>query len=451
MHLTEHTLVNRSQNHPSRLIRLRRKNTFVASVLLSVLVNAACLGADSAPATGKGKGRVTIVYQDDAIQPENRDAIKKIRDSGVFERMADRLTKAVALPHDLQVVVTDKLPKGFDDPTTETDGGKIWWPAAFSKATHDILTEFLPEVIPSKGPPRAISKENFTADVLNVWGNQFILGHELGHALMHQLNVPPTGMEEDSADGFATFFTVNDKDTGPNAALGAAVLFDAMGSKRPNLTLEDFSSDHPVILQRVYNFLCAVVGSDPQRLQNPLVTDGYIPQTRALLSRKEWTQLNYGWWTVLEPHITDNSKKETKAARQQARKDLEDEKKALPANRFAAGSATTNQSLGFFFGTVWNDGIDSSMTTHGNLSSRKIAFCGANGAGSSNDAIVTSIMSESLASSKNKCVPQHAANERSRFAYAILRGSPFVRTRSLRGTDPHCTYGAPTLRRQSMQ
>ena len=317
------------QNHPSQAMRLRRSVTFVASVLLSVIRGHALLRRrDSTPAQAKGKGRVTIVYQDDAIQPENRDAIKKIRDSGVFERMADRLTKAVALPHDLQVVVTDKLPKGFDDPTTETDGGKIWWPAAFSKATHDILTEFLPEVIASKGPPRAISKENFTPDVLNVWGNQFILGHELGHALIHQLNVPLTGMEEDSADGFATFFTVNDKDTGPNAALGAAVLFDAMGSKRPNLTLEDFSSDHPVILQRVYNFLCAVVGSDPQRLQNSLVTDGYIPQIRALLCRKEWTQLNYGWWTLLEPHLTDSSKKETKAARQQARKDLEDENKA---------------------------------------------------------------------------------------------------------------------------
>jgi hypothetical protein len=72
------------------------------------------------------------------------------------------------------------------------------------------------------------------------------------------------------------------------------VLFDAMGSKRPNLTLEDFSSDHPVILQRVYNFLCCVVGSDPQRLKNSLVTDGYIPEVRALLCRKEWTQLNYG-------------------------------------------------------------------------------------------------------------------------------------------------------------
>lgn len=177
-------------------------------------------------------------------------------------------------------------------------------------------------------------------------GQSVHLGHKLGHALIHQLNLPLTGLEEGSADGFATFFTVNDNDTGPNAALGAAVLFDAMGSKRPNLTLEDFSSDHPVILQRVYNSLCAVVGSDPQRLQNSLVNDGYIPDARALLCRKEWTQLNYGWWTMLEPHFTDSSKKDTKAARQQARKDLEDENKALPAKikqiRGGQRNVTTN-------------------------------------------------------------------------------------------------------------
>ena len=91
------------------------------------------------------------------------------------------------------------------------------------------------------------------------------------------------------------------------------------------------------------------------------------------------------------------------------------------------------------FGVFWNDGIDSSITTQGNLSSRKIAFCGANGVASSSDAIVKSIVSESLLSSKNKCVPQHAANERIRFACGIFRGSPFVTTTSLRGTDPHCT------------
>jgi hypothetical protein len=251
-------------------------------------------------------------------------------DSGVFERMADRLTKAVALPHDLQVVITDNVPKGIDDPTTEVDGRRIFWPAAFSKETYDVLIEFLPEVIRDKGAPKVISQENFTADVLNVWGNQFILGHELGHAVIHQLNLPLTGLEEDSADGFATFFTVIDNETGPNAALGAAVLFDAMGSKRPNLTMEDFSSDHAVIQQRVYNFLCSALGSDPQRLHS-LVTDGYIPESRAMFCVKEWTQLNYGWWTVLEPHLTRSYKKETETVRQQARQNLEAENNALRA------------------------------------------------------------------------------------------------------------------------
>jgi hypothetical protein len=42
-------------------------------------------------------------------------------------------------------------------------------------------------------------------------------------------------------------------------------------------------------------------------------------------------QLNYGWWTVLEPHLTRSDKRETKAVREQARKNLEDENNALLA------------------------------------------------------------------------------------------------------------------------
>src|SRR6266702_2026561 len=69
------------------------------------------------------------------------------------------------------------------------------------------------------------------------------------------------------------------------------------------------------------------------------------------------------------------------------------------------------------FRLFWNIGSDSSIVTQGNLSSSQIVFCGANGVGSSKEAIVTSIASESLVSSKNKCVPQHPAKERIRFAY----------------------------------
>ncbi len=77
---------------------------------------------------------------------------------------------------------------------------------------------------------------------------------------------------------------------------------------------------------------------------------------------------------------------------------------------------------------------DRSIVTRGNLSSSQIVFCGAT-AGSSSDAIVTSIVSESFASSKNKCVPQQAAKERIRFACATLRGLPFGRTRTSPAID----------------
>jgi len=294
-----------------------------------MLGGASCFASDNAgPVAARGQGRVTIVYQQDAIQPENRAAMKTIIDSRVFERMADRLTKAVALPHDLEVVVTDNMPAGVDVPTTELDGRRIYWPPAFSKDTHDALAKALPGLVRDKGVSAIIPPENFSADALNAWGSQFILGHELGHALIHQLHLPLTGLEEDSADGFAIFFTIHDQETGPNAALAAAVLFDAFA--KPELTIEDFSSDHAVIRQRAYNFLCAAFGSDPRRLQS-LVTDGTIPEARAMMCGKEWAQLNHGWWTVLAPHLTPEHARDTKALRQQALHNLEREHTVLAA------------------------------------------------------------------------------------------------------------------------
>ena len=34
------------------------------------------------------------------------------------------------------------------------EGRRIFWPAAFSKATHDVLTKFVPEVVRDKGVPK---------------------------------------------------------------------------------------------------------------------------------------------------------------------------------------------------------------------------------------------------------------------------------------------------------
>jgi hypothetical protein len=93
----------------------------------------------------------------------------------------------------------------------------------------------------------------------------------------------------------------------------------------------------------------------------------------------------------------------------------------------------------------------SSSATHGSRSSVQMVISGGNGTGSSSDAIVTSTFKASGASSKNKCVPQHAANDRTRFACGIFRSVPLRSVNAARSTLPHVTKGAPLLRRQSMQ
>jgi len=91
----------------------------LAIILVASLLQLASYSRDenAKPTVARGNGHVKIVYDDAGIKPENRDVVKQIRDSGVFERLADRLTKMLALPHDLVVKVSDDVP--FDDPTTE--------------------------------------------------------------------------------------------------------------------------------------------------------------------------------------------------------------------------------------------------------------------------------------------------------------------------------------------
>ena len=59
-------------------LRLHWQVAFGVSVVLMTLGGASCFGADdSAPARATGNGRVTIVYQDEAIEPANREASRR--------------------------------------------------------------------------------------------------------------------------------------------------------------------------------------------------------------------------------------------------------------------------------------------------------------------------------------------------------------------------------------
>jgi hypothetical protein len=277
---------------------------------------------------GAQQPAVRVVYQDDAILPENRDTVRLIRESGAFQRVADWTNRTVALPHPIEIRVTDDLPAGIDDPTTELDGRTIYYPAAWLNMTREFLVDIVDDLRREGGPPSAIPGEKFNADDLTVWANEFVMGHEMGHALIHLLVLPLTGLEEDAADGFAAFSALNGTQ-GPGPALAAAILFDEIARRLGELTFEDFSSDHPVVQQRTYNFLCYVVGSDPERLRHSLVVEGYLPGLRAMMCPLSWAQLNHGWWTVLEPHFAPGFRAEATQARERAHQALVSEERAL--------------------------------------------------------------------------------------------------------------------------
>ena len=308
-----------SQSAACRAFARARPRRLLGILLVVGLAVAACEGDETAEANGK----VRIVYQDDAIKPENREVADVIRQSGVLGQLAGWVNRTVALPQDMTVRVTDTVPPGVTDAVTQPFGETIFMPPAFFAQIHALSGD----IVSTVERPAMFPESKYNADDLTALSTQFIFGHEMGHALQRQLQLANLGLEEDAADGFASFFTVNE--VGPDPSIAAALLFDELARQEGELTLEGLSSDHPVTQQRVFNFLCLLDGSDPERFDSALVGGGYLPETRAPLCAPEWAALDYGWWTQLEPHFTDAFEEQGTTEQENARAALVEETKSF--------------------------------------------------------------------------------------------------------------------------
>ncbi|MFF4010859.1 DUF4344 domain-containing metallopeptidase [Streptomyces sp. NPDC001717] len=314
-----------------------RQSHRVRSALAGVLVLAGvtvtgCGSAhrDAGQAAGAGprpqaarSGKVTVVYEDRTVPPADRQVVALIRDSRVLERTADWVNRTLTLPYDMVVKVTAEVPPGVTDAVTQPDGRTIYIPPSFLAQIEDSFAD----VVKTVKRPAPFPASEYNTDDLTVLATEFIFGHEMGHALQRQLLLANLGLEEDAADGFASFHTVNE--VGPGPSLAAAILFDEIARKEGRLTLENLASDHPVTQARVFNFLCYLEGSDPKKYKQPLVDGGYLPKTRAPLCPQAWAMLDYGWWTQLQPHFGTAFKPQGDQDQKRARARLVAETKAF--------------------------------------------------------------------------------------------------------------------------
>ncbi len=107
-----------------------------------------------------------------------------------------------------------------------------------------------------------------------ILGNaQFILLHELGHAFIHDLDVPLLGREEDAADTFATLVMLRlDRQNPDSDSDFLKMLFSAAEAWALSWRKEQqedaelaFWNRHAISAQRFYNMACFIYGSDPEK------------------------------------------------------------------------------------------------------------------------------------------------------------------------------------------
>ncbi len=134
----------------------------------------------------------------------------------------------------------------------------------------------------------------------------FTLHHELGHALVDVLDLPVTGKEEDAVDQLSATIFLDDAD--PASALpvlDAAFWFlsEAEKQEEAGVPLSDlpFYGEHSLSPARFYNLLCWVYGSNPEEYQF-FVTDGLLPESRAVRCPNEYDKFSDAWYRLLDYH-----------------------------------------------------------------------------------------------------------------------------------------------------
>ncbi len=230
----------------------------------------------SAPVAGEA-GKWLYSYAP-ALTPVHRSLSQRVKEYGALELIAATLHERYTLPRPVEI--------SFD--TCDMVN------AFYSPRDSDItfcyeLLEFLADVFVADGRWTEEQRANVFGAV------DFILMHEVGHALVDVLDLPITGREEDVADQLAVYVLVRGGDKGAQAAVAGVTALQPSTNDFDATALADEHSLGPV---RIYNVMCWIYGSDPVKYSQ-LVDGGSLPEERAVRCPGEWDRMAKAWQRLL--------------------------------------------------------------------------------------------------------------------------------------------------------
>ena len=141
----------------------------------------------------------------------------------------------------------------------------------------------------------------------------FVLGHELGHALISQMEIPIPGNEENAADVFATLMVLKVKDAFSDRALTnvARGWFFSDRRDRAQGVKTVYYDKHGLDLKRAYTIVCLMVGGEPDRFTS-LANEVKMPPERQGSCKYDYSNASWSWEQVLKPHRRTPDQPKTK-------------------------------------------------------------------------------------------------------------------------------------------
>ena len=247
----------------------------------------AALGAQKGAAADEASTGFRLEYESPK-NPDYRELESALQESAVFEAVLEDLNSFLVLPHDIPVVFAEC---GEANAFYSPEHGNI-------TLCYELMEDFARVFAENGGKPEEVAQQLIEATA-------FIFYHEMGHALVHQLELPITGKEEDAVDDLATVILINaddDKD-GEKMAFSAAEAFYLWGEEVGDAPGEEaYADEHSLDKQRFYNILCTVYGSDEEAFSDIVGEEG-LPEARAQRCADEYHQKSTSWSRLLGSHL----------------------------------------------------------------------------------------------------------------------------------------------------
>lgn len=249
----------------------------IATVTLSLMA-APMVEAQSAD------GQIRVEYE--TAQTPLYQLISEIlqRDQG-FEAEAEILSQLFVLPRDITL--------SFQECRTGLTYTAYYDPSeSLIVLCYELLESFR----------RDFAAEEATAEeapTLAINAGKFVFLHELGHALIHDWEIPVLGREEDAADQFATVLLSFGKEDRLRLAWAAAVQLLLFSEQHPDQHLA--SDEHSSPLQRFHSIACLGYGSSPEEYSD--IPEDILPTEQRDQCVEEFQRTTRSWIQLLRSYI----------------------------------------------------------------------------------------------------------------------------------------------------